>query len=403
MTLNRDEQAVRDLLDSLAAGQPEPPTTRLGGVRGRVTARRRRRALAAGVAAAAAVAAVIAGLTLPGRPAGGAASGSRHVPSWALQWPDRRDGDVPQRVLDGAVLAWRHNEGIRENRDVSPVPRPATVIWYAGQRAAGGQDVVAVFEADGPAGPRLVLATASAQAVLHGQPGWSGDHSPWDVFNVAAPDPAQPGLEISAYLSSAVDLYDNTLFVLTAPDISTIRYRVNGLPARPGAPAPSSAGVAEAENGLAVAHLGRLTGRAELTGLLTSQGNTLSKPVYAGVPGSFNSEVPALAPAAQPVLPRPSRFFGGFGGSGHGTDEDQFPKLRPGERAVIAGRCYGPGVVTIRLSKSPVSGGRVGTIPCDDAQHELPIPASALGHGRDLQVSGGPLTMYSVTWGAVRG
>ena len=85
--------------------------------------------------------------------------------------------------------------------------------------------------------------------------------------------------------------------MLTAPDISTIRYLVNGLPARPGAPAPGSAGVTRAENGLAVAHLGRLTGRAELTGLLTRQGNTLSKPVYVGVPGSFNSEVPALAPS----------------------------------------------------------------------------------------------------------
>jgi hypothetical protein len=399
MTLNRDEQAVRDLLGSLAAGQPEPPASRLAGVRGRVSARRRHRALAAGVAGAAAVAAVIAGFTLPGGPAGGAASGSRHVPAWALPWPDHRSSDVSQRVLDGAVLAWRHFDGIPADQDGQPLPGPAKVIWYAGQRADAGQDVVAVFEVDGPAGPRLVLAISQAQDVLHGQPGWSGGSSPWRVFSVPAPDPAQPGLEISAYLFSALNVYDNTLFVLTAPDVSTITYNIS----EPARVIPSGNLGVEAENGLAVADLGRLAGRAQLTGLLTGHGNALSKPVYVGLPGSFDSEVPALEPPAQPVLPRPFRAFGGFTTSGHGTDENPLPKLRPGERAVIIGRCYGPGVVTFRLSKDALSGGRVGAIRCDDAQHELPIPASALGHGRLLQVSGGPLTMYSVTWGAVRG
>ncbi|HEY2549343.1 MAG TPA: hypothetical protein VGI64_02065 [Streptosporangiaceae bacterium] len=401
MTLNSDEQAVRDLLDGLADGQPDPPASRLAGVRGRVTTRRRYRVLAAGVAAAVAVLAIIAGLTLPARQ-GGVAAGARRLPSWALRWPDRRDGSVPQRVLDGAVLAWRYAEAVREDEASFPLPRPAKIIWYAGQLVDGGQDVVTVFEVDTLAGPRLVFATAAAQDVVHGQAGWAHGGSPWQEYNVPAPDPATPGLEISTYLFSALDVHDNTLFALTAPDVTAIRYRTTGLelPASlTGQPAQS----VTANDGLAVAALGRLTGRVQLTGLVTSGGNMLSRPVYVGVPGSFSSEVPALAPPVRLSLPRPFRQFTGATTAGGGAATFKiFPVLRPGEQAMILVRCYGPGSVSFRLSKDPVRGGTLGAFRCDNDQHQLPVPSGALGHGRPLQVSAGPLTEYTFAWGAER-
>src|SRR5450759_3475114 len=134
MALNHDELALRDALDDLVRDQPEAPAGRYGAVRRRVV-RHRIRQTSAGVGVLAAAAALVAiTVALPHRLTGTPAS-SRPVPSWALPWPDHRDGSVPRRVLDGAITAWRHELGPHGR-----VPgKPAKVIWYVGQTAAGAR------------------------------------------------------------------------------------------------------------------------------------------------------------------------------------------------------------------------------------------------------------------------
>ena len=102
-----DEVAVRRMFDELTAGQPDAPPDRHGlinaGCAGtasrRPPARSRRspprRSVAVGVGTSA----------RPVVPD----PGPRSVPAWALPWPDHRNGSVPQSVLDGAVMAWRHD------------------------------------------------------------------------------------------------------------------------------------------------------------------------------------------------------------------------------------------------------------------------------------------------------
>src|SRR5436305_6181450 len=102
-----EELALRHALGEAVAGQPAAPYDRIDGVRRRHVQRRQRRLAALGTAAVVAVAGAAIGLL--GARSGGDASGQfakRDLPAWALQWPDRRDPSIPQRVLDRAVEAW---------------------------------------------------------------------------------------------------------------------------------------------------------------------------------------------------------------------------------------------------------------------------------------------------------
>lgn len=126
----------------------------------------------------------------------------RNVPRWALGWPDHRNGSVPQQVLDRAVIAALYEgpglqlpDGGRGTvpaarasaRSVSRQAQEYPVMWYVGQTIDHGQDVVVMFEIDGPNGRQLVVGQATTSQVLQDQPAWSNASSPWALTEVPAP------------------------------------------------------------------------------------------------------------------------------------------------------------------------------------------------------------------------
>jgi hypothetical protein len=170
--------AVRSALADLTDGQPPMPPGRFQAVRRRV-ARRRRQQLAAAVVCAVAVTGVVVGLVrLPAVVR--AQPQARHVPGWALRWPDHRNGSVPQSVLNGAVLAWRHEApAVTSPAQIARHRQRYQVIWYVGQTIDHGRIVVVMFEVNGPAGRQLVAGFAPASQVMRDQPGWCRGLSPW--------------------------------------------------------------------------------------------------------------------------------------------------------------------------------------------------------------------------------
>jgi len=366
-----DEVAVRQLFDQLTAGQPDAPPDRHSRIRRRV--RRHRLARVAGtlaVAAAAAAVAVGVGTSVGTVPP---ATGHRAVPAWALPWPDHRDGSVPQRVLDGAVTAWRHEAAL------NGIPRSATskakVIWYAGQKVANGEVVVVIFEADSGAGRRLVAGWATASEVLDGQPGWKPGSSPWVLYDVAAPKPGRGlfvGLNMHGTSAQPGRNPDNWIVVLTAPDVERVGWAVVG-PA--GAKTTSQgtvssptarAGMSLAVRGLVVADVGQIAGAVQITKLDVGRRNVLPYPSDVGVPGSADSQVPQLARPAQIHGPRGFRWASeltGQGTSGTGLGG------RRGHLAIL-GRCYGPSRLRLMFGTGAQEL-RLGTIRCDNAVHEL--------------------------------
>src|SRR4051794_29033387 len=102
MSTTREEQALRSALGDVVVGQPAAPHDRLDEVRWRHAQRRQRQLVALGTAVVVAVAGTALGVL--GIRTGGndsAQFAKRNLPAWALQWPDRRDPSIPQRVLDG--------------------------------------------------------------------------------------------------------------------------------------------------------------------------------------------------------------------------------------------------------------------------------------------------------------
>jgi hypothetical protein len=353
-----DEQRLRKVLDAMTADQPAAPPDRGSSIRRRATRYRWNRA-AGFVALLAAVAASATGIGLEAS-SSPAASGSRQVPSWALPWPDHRNGSVPQRVLNQAVIAWLHLAS--SPGTMSAIPS-SSVIWYLGQTVANGQVVVVAFEADGPDGPQLVAGSATASHVMRGQPGWSADgSSPWALYFVRAPSPRRPTLAIGLNLGvvSASNLLDNLIVELTAPSMHSLVIQVPGVTRQ----SVSVAGT----TGLLVRDVGQVTGRVLVgpqPGQPTSQ-IRLDNMSFVGLPGSPASEVPRLAspPALAGSYIRPSEVFEqgslGFGFRG-------YLHPLPVGRAIVA-RCYGPAALRIAINDEHH---QVGVVPCDDAQHEL--------------------------------
>ena len=237
MTPVTDEQVMRAALADLTDDQPPMPPGRLGAVRRRAI-RHRRRQLAGAVVSALAVAGIIVGAgRLPGilhqQPQ------ARHVPGWALPWPDYRNGSVPQSVLNNAVLAWgdpaKYLQGSAapsSPREIARLVASYHVTWYAGQTVAHGHDVVVMFEATSPdTGPQLVVGLATASEVMHGQPAWKGSASPWVLTATAAPArPSAFGPDISEYLSEPSKSgagTDTWIVVLPAPGAQFGNWTVN--------------------------------------------------------------------------------------------------------------------------------------------------------------------------------
>jgi hypothetical protein len=403
-----DEFALRSALADLTDDQPPPAVIRIAAVRSRAAVRRRRQ-LACAVLTVVVMAGLAAGLTgLAGaRPAG---PQSRSVPSWALDWPDHRNGSVPKRILYGAVLAWMRKihaittpePGSNQVTALPPGPVAREVMelaaqyrlrWYVGQTIADGDLVAVMFEADGPDGPQLVVGHAT---MMHGRyiQAVTGGVTPWSLYIVPAPDRRQRALTIGenvAWFPGGGQGAVNWIVVLTAPQVREVSWSV-----------PTTSGVTSsvtvASRGLIAADTGRPAGQVYLTGLRTWHGETRLADVPVGVPGAA-PDVPRLAPPPPLVLPASFRQLGGIATQATDlTDYSDFPPTHL--RYVVYGICYGPEPVEV------VFGGRtLGAIACDSRTHELSVPAGLIKPGNqrlptDFLTS--DLTSYWVEFGTQR-
>lgn len=394
MELKSDEARLRELFDEMTMGQPEAPPDRYGGIRRR--ARRHRIMKAAGaLAAGAAVAALAVGIATTAAPVP-PASGPRHVPGWALPWPDHRNGSVPQRVLDGAFTAWRHQTGVPQDLTAT-----SKVNWYVGQTVAHGQVVAVIFEVDSQAGRRLVAGWATASEVMNGQPAWTDGSSPWVLYDVAAPRAAQGlliGLNTHGTMARRGRNPDNWVVLLAGPRVQSVSFTAPGpIPISPNS-GSGVVGTGQLNRGLAVADIGQITGPVEVNQLNVGRRNLLDHPVTVGVPGSAASQVPQLALPGS-VAGRPG-FQMSTGISGQGTSSLETDLSRHHGRLAIRARCYGPSRLRI-MFKPRGNPTLLGTMPCDDAVHELVTSVRAGAHVF-VTVDTSSLTAYRVVLGTVR-
>lgn len=399
MPVDFDEIAVKAMLHDAVTAQPQAPASRAQAVRARIV-RRRGRVAAIVAADAGLVIALVAGLVValgPGRSQVPVSQPPR--PSWALPWPDHRDGSVPQRVLDQAVLAWRH---LAANAGGQPglAPVSGKIAWYVGQKAANGQVVAVVFEARTPTGPRLVAGQAPASEVMNGQPGWSGGSTPWQLYNVPAPMPG-PGLVLSLNLSGSTGTPgrgpDDWVLVLASPRAWTVSYSLYAYPARGATEQLIGGGGAMLQDGFGEFDAGQLAAPVVLTRLLIGSRNVLAAPVLVGIPGSAGSRVPQLAMAG-PVT-TPARFIEAVKFTGQGGEEDSAPSLARGKLTFVA-RCFGDAPLRLGF----LAHSRLGTIPCDNRSHVLRT-AVTVRRGQNLNglvISASQLTSYRVAIGVIK-
>lgn len=382
MGVVHDEQRLRQMLDAMTADQPETPSDRYRTIKRRAVRHRWNQAVGA-LAVAAAVTGAVVGVGVSG---GGVnpASSSRPVPGWALPWPDHRNGSVPQRILDGAVLAWSHLAAL--SGTTWPGAAHERVIWYVGQTVARGAVVAVMFEVDGAAGHRLVAGWATAAEVMSGQPGWVSDgSSPWILYDVQAPPPLRRALAIglNTHGTSAVSGQnpDNWVVELTAPNVRYVEFSAEH---------PRSATITTegGHNGLFVFDAGQLTAQVRIRQAV-NEGWRALRPSVVGVPGSPASQVPQLA------LPPPLR--GSSGGlaaelDGQGDLIDSFKNMRTGR--MVTARCYGPAPLRIAVNDQRHL---VGVIACDGAQHTLMLRGRQRVSNLYVFTSG--LTSYRVAVG----
>lgn len=418
MTPVTDEQLMRAALADLTDEQPPMPPGRFQSVRRRAV-RHRKRQLAGALVSALAVAGIVVGAgQVPGilhQP-----PQARQVPRWALPWPDYRNGSVPQSVLNNAVLAWgdpaKYVQGSvapSSPREIARLVASYHVVWYAGQTVAHGQDVVVIFEANSPGalapdgtaetGPQLVVGTASASDVMSGQPAWSGSTSPWGFQSTPAPArPQSFGPDISEYVPVQVGsgtAFDDWIVVLPAPGS-----QFSGWAATTNAGRTSITGIAP--HGVFVADAGQVTSDVAL-----SFGSGRGDWVPVGVPGSTPS-VPTLVSPPALVPPASFHWISSFTGQGsQPAAQDMTVTASGGPYAVLA-NCYnalpnGNGI------QQPTPGGhgrlvitinshRVGSVACDDQQHELTIPRSILRpNGEMTAAASSSLTSWQISFGRV--
>jgi hypothetical protein len=382
MTFTDEEQALHTALVDATIGQPAMPVDRIAAVRRRHTRRRAAQSVTAAVAVVAAVAGTVATTHLfRGRPV---VAADRPVPSWALPWPDHRNGSVPQHVLDGAVTAWRH---LANQSTTDVLPAPTSVTWYVGQTVDKGSQVAVVFEVDGAAGHRLVAGFAQADQVMDGQPAVTESGSPWVVYDVPAPDRSFDGF-IGLNLAGTdggEGNFHNWVVAVTAPRPQPVRLYVDG-----------GAGYEPLVDGLTVFDAGLVRDRVVLA-LTTSSGRFITGgPV--SVPGSPDSAVPQLEQVGPltGVTLTPSSLGEA---TGQGPVVNQASSVRRLGATTIYARCYGPSAIRVAIDDDRTNAGV--KIPCDDQQHEVAGPAlkahgSPFAHGHGFTVNAGHYTAWRV-------
>ena len=396
MPLSSDELAMRAALDDLTAGQPDAPVERLSTIRGRHVRRRRAQGIAACVATAAVVVGTLFGAGAIGRTGAVEPAQHRHLPAWALQWPDHRDPTIPANVTANALIAWRSRDGgagtIGTQND--PFYAPRRVIWYDAIFAAGRSHVVVAFEVERADGDhRLVVGYATADEVMHGQEAVSKDGvSPWILYDVAAPRPTS-GVVLGLNLSVG---YNNVVVVLTSPAARSALWQVIGADRR------SRSGTIRLSSGYGESNTLQIRSRVTLASVEDKSGQVLARNVLVGVSGAPDSFVPQLAKVPDFVAAGAGYVIGPITGQGSTYDVDETTPQR-GLTTIIA-RCYGGSSIRVALDADTAK--QTVTIPCDDKQHAVPGPAwlratemdvgSPGVYGHSIHVIAGKVVAYRV-------
>jgi hypothetical protein len=374
--MTTDEQRLRAALTDAAVGQPPAPYDRIDGVRRR-HARRRQRQLAA-VGTAVVLAIVGAALGVVGVRIGSGdkvtPATHRHLPGWALQWPDRRDRSIPQSVLDGAVRAW----ALRHSADGAA--DPAEAIWYLAQRV-GDNEIAVAFEYSGGGAPYFVMGSASADQVMNGQPPYDAadGSSSWVLYGVPTTQLSPlPVLGLNLGVPNPQTGSDEDVVVLTDPRARRIDFQFTGPDGRLSrANAPMTAGYAEVNTG-------PIRSRVRITAVRDAHGKVLAGDVYVTVP---TAESVSPAPDT-PVLMQVPRFsdanltaqsFGEYSGQGNIHNESQSETPWPRHGTTVYARCYGARNIVISIDSD--RRGHQVTIPCDDREHVVDGPA-VLAHSQ---------------------
>ncbi|MBV9097495.1 MAG: hypothetical protein JO079_05515 [Frankiaceae bacterium] len=366
--MTTEEQALRSALTDAVVGQPGAPHDRVDAVRRLHTRRRQRQSVALGTAAVVAVAAAALGVvsartggTRPDAPA------NRHLPAWALAWPDARDPSIPQRVLDGAVEAWSHMASL----ETGTTPLALQTIWYRAAKVANGSEIVVVFEVASPEyGNQLVVGSADASQVMDGQPAYKDGETPWILSLVNAPRPGSHvlfGLNVHDSNSQSTSSFpDNVSVVMADPRARSVEWHVTG------ADRLVHRVVSPMDRGFAAIDVGQIRSRVHVDDVRDRHGKVLAGGVDVGVPGAPDSfdaqltEVPAFTD-----VPNTPNSLGDAAGQG-GTQNESEGIAYPLHGTTIYARCYGGPRIVIGID-SDAPGHRV-VIPCDDREHVVNGP-----------------------------
>lgn len=363
--MTTEEQALRAALSDVAAGQPAAPHDRIDGVRRRHAQRRQRQM--AGLAAAAVIAVVGAALAVVGVRGGAQGAtvpaANRHLPSWALSWPDVRDPSIPQGVLDSAVEAWGHAAGLETGMTVTP----QKTIWYRATKVADGAEIVVMFEVTSALYPnQLVVGYADTGEVIDGQPGYTNDGSPWTLSTVNSPKPSRHlvfGLNVHGAGGAASD---NVAVVMADPHARSVAWHVAGADGR------VHRATASMDGGFATIDAGQIRSRVRIDAVRDGHGNVLAGGVDVGVPGAASSYVVQLAPVPEFTdVPNTPSSLGESAAQGNLTYSTQDDTL-PLHGTTIYARCYGGKSIVVGIDAD--SPGHRVVIPCDDREHVVAGP-----------------------------
>ena len=350
MTQIDQERALRAALHEVVADQPLQPVDRVAGVRRRHVRRRTMQGAATAMAAAIAVVASLLAGGVVGRQ--GAEPLNRPVPSWALPWPDHRDGSVSQEVLDGVLAAWRSEALGRVALDALPAER---VVWYAAQKVDNGESVFVMFEVDTGNEYRLVVGvTATAQSTHWMRYRGQRLPPPWRLYDVPAPPPSYRGLIGTNFGTSFTR---NGLALLAPPDVSQISWIAAG----------SGSGTVRLADGFATFEI--RAPRGPVKAGIPHPG----VPVYyqpLGVPGDPRSQIGQLARVPRLDGIPPGAKSVRLHGQGKLAISDA--TLPEGATTTIYARCYGPLPIRVAVDDDRTDGGV--RIPCDDQQHVVEGP-----------------------------
>jgi hypothetical protein len=267
-----------------------------------------------------------------------------------------------------------------------PIVPPVT--WFVGTTIGHGHDVVAIFEAAGVRGHRLVAAWAPTAAAGRFQDGRAAV-DPWTLYDTAAP-----------FVRSGVDGGP-----ARAPVISF--YVPQRHPAAPvtdwvvALTAPVARSVAiDSPTGSLVAALRRGFGTVALPNPVTGPATVLASGTpdrqLVGLPGDPASALPVPSAPRVPALPAGFQVVGRLSDVGRSRN-DLGPGALPSGRIVVAVRCLGPSPVTVSIG---VVRHRVGSAACNGRTHLLTdAPSVTTAAPQELVVDTGRTTAYTLAFG----